>query len=88
MGVNTGVATVGNFGSAERTKYAALGKQVNIAARIQSQCEPGKVLLGHATWLLVRDEIPCISKGELELKGLHKPMPAYEVTARKQLASR
>ncbi len=81
MGINTGVATVGNFGSAERTKYTALGKQVNIAARIQSQCEPGKVLLGQATWLLVRDEIPCTPKGELELKGLRKPMPAYEVQA-------
>jgi class 3 adenylate cyclase len=79
MGVNTGVATVGNFGSAERTKYTALGKQVNIAARIQSHCEPGKVLIGHATWLLVGDEIPCTPKGELTLKGLHKPMPAYEV---------
>ena len=81
MGVNTGLVTVGNFGSAERTKYTALGKQVNIAARIQSQCEPGKVLLSHPTWLLVRDEITCATKGELVLKGLHKPMPAYEVQA-------
>jgi len=79
MGVNTGVVTVGNFGSAERTKYTALGKQVNVAARIQSHCEPGKVLLSHATWLLVRDEIACVPMGELTLKGLHKPMPAYEV---------
>jgi len=79
MGVNTGVVTVGNFGSAERTKYTALGKQVNIAARIQSHCEPGKVLVSHPTWLLVRDEIACTPKGELALKGLHKPMPAYEV---------
>jgi class 3 adenylate cyclase len=81
MGINTGVATVGNFGSADRTKYTALGKQVNVAARIQSYCEPGKVLLGHTTWLLVRDEIACVPKGELELKGLRKPMPAYEVHA-------
>jgi class 3 adenylate cyclase len=79
MGINTGVATVGNFGSAERTKYTALGKQVNVAARIQAQCQPGEVLVSHATWLLVRDEITCTPKGELELKGLHKPMPAYEV---------
>lgn len=79
MGINTGVATVGNFGSAERTKYTALGKQVNIAARIQSHCEPGKVLLSHPTWLLVRDEISCVHRGELTLKGLHRPMPAYEV---------
>ena len=81
MGINTGVATVGNFGSAERTKYTALGKQVNIAARIQSQCEPGRVLIGHTTWLLVRDEIQCTPKGELELKGLRRPLPAYEVQA-------
>jgi class 3 adenylate cyclase len=79
MGINTGVATVGNFGSAERTKYTALGKQVNVAARIQSQCEPGKVLLSHPTWLLVRDQITCAPRGELVLKGLRKPMPAYEV---------
>jgi class 3 adenylate cyclase len=79
MGVNTGVVTVGNFGSEERTKYTALGKQVNVAARIQAQCEPGKVLLSHSTWLLVRDEITCAPKGELTLKGLNKPMPAYEV---------
>jgi class 3 adenylate cyclase len=81
MGINTGLATVGNFGSAERTKYTALGKQVNVAARIQSQCEPGKVLIGHTTWLLVRDEISCTPKGELQLKGLRKPMAAYEVKA-------
>ena len=79
MGINTGVATVGNFGSAERTKYTALGKQVNIAARIQSQCEPGKVLLSHPTWLLIRDQITCNPKGELVLKGLRRPMPAHEV---------
>jgi class 3 adenylate cyclase len=81
MGINTGLATVGNFGSAERTKYTALGKQVNVAARIQSQCEPGEVLISHPTWLLVREEITCMPKGELVLKGLRKPMPAYEVQA-------
>jgi class 3 adenylate cyclase len=81
MGVNTGVVTVGNFGSEERTKYTALGKQVNIAARIQAQCEPGKVLLSHTTWLLVRDDFACAPKGELTLKGLNKPMSAYEVVS-------
>lgn len=81
MGVNTGIATVGNFGAEDRTKYTALGKQVNVAARIQAQCQPGRVIISHPTWLLVRDEISCVPKGELTLKGLHKPMPAYEVQA-------
>lgn len=81
MGINTGVVTVGNFGSPERMKYAVLGKHVNLAARLQSHCEPGKVLIGHATWLLVQDQVPCRPLGELQLKGIAKPVGAYEVAA-------
>jgi adenylate cyclase len=79
MGVNTGVVTVGNFGSPERMKYAALGRHVNIAARLQAICRPGQVVLSHATWLLVRHEIPCTPGGETMLKGLHTPVKIYEV---------
>lgn len=79
MGVNTGVVTVGNFGSPERMKYAALGRHVNIAARLQAISRPGQVMLSHATWLLVKDEIPCTPGGETMLKGLHTPVKVYEV---------
>jgi class 3 adenylate cyclase len=78
MGINTGVVTIGNFGSPERMKYAALGKHVNLAARLQANCEPGKVLLSHATWLLVHQHLPCVPKGEMALKGIHKPVMTYE----------
>jgi hypothetical protein len=33
----------------------------------------------HDARRVVRDEISCVPKGELTLKGLHKPMPAYEM---------
>lgn len=79
MGVNTGVVTVGNFGSAHRRKYAALGKHVNLAGRIQSFCEPGKVLISYATWLLVREQIQCLPMGEQIFKGITKPVALYEV---------
>ncbi len=82
MGINTGVATIGNFGSEGRTKYAALGRSVNLAARIQTQCEPGRVLLSHATWLLVNGQIPCTPKSEMQLKGINKPVMTYEVADR------
>jgi class 3 adenylate cyclase len=81
MGINTGVVTIGSFGSHERMKYAVLGKHVNVAARLQSHCEPGKVLLSQATWLLVREEIPCLCRGETSLKGIQKPVAVYEVQA-------
>ena len=79
IGINTGVVTVGNFGSPERMKYAALGRHVNAAARLQTSCPPGGILLTHGTWMLVRDEIPCSPNGELTLKGLHKPVGTYLV---------
>jgi class 3 adenylate cyclase len=79
MGINTGVVTVGNFGSPDRMKYAALGKHVNLAARLQAHCEPGKVLLSHSTWLLVHDHIACAPRGELQLKGINRPVMSYEL---------
>jgi class 3 adenylate cyclase len=79
IGINTGMASVGNYGSAGRLTYSAIGNQTNLAARIQSDCEPGKVLVSHSTWALVKDEIACVDKGESEVKGLHYPVRVYEV---------
>jgi class 3 adenylate cyclase len=81
MGLDTGVVTVGNFGSQERMKYAVLGRHVNLAARLQSLCEPGRVLMSRATWLLVNAQVRCSAKGEVQLKGIQKPVEIYEVEA-------
>jgi len=78
IGINTGVASVGNFGSRGRMDYTAVGRQVNLAARLQAACEPGKVLISHATWALVNDEIPCVPRGAIQVKGLHHPVRVYE----------
>lgn len=81
IGINTGVASVGNFGARGRMDYTAIGRQVNIAARLQVSCEPGKVLISHPTWVLVRDEVPCTAKGEIQVKGTRDPVKVYEVAA-------
>jgi class 3 adenylate cyclase len=81
IGINTGVASVGNFGSKGRVDYTAIGRQVNLAARLQVNCDPGKVLLSHATWSLVHDEVPCTAKGEVQVKGFRLPVKVYEVAA-------
>ena len=80
IGINTGFASVGDFGSRGRMVYTAIGIQANLAARIQAQCEPGKVLVSHSTWALVHEEIPCISRGEIQVKGIHYPVKVYEVS--------
>ena len=70
---------MGSFGARGRMDYTAIGRQVNLAARVQARCEPGGILISHATWSLVRDEIPCAARGELQVKGFHHPVKVYEV---------
>ena len=83
-GINTGVATVGDFGSRKRTNYTAIGNQVNLAARLEGACAPGRILISHATWALVKDEIPCEEAGTIEVKGIHYPVRTYLVSDKAQ----
>jgi class 3 adenylate cyclase len=77
IGINTGMVSVGSYGSEGRMTYTAIGLQTNIAARIQARCEPGDILLSDATWQLVQGEIPCESRGTMEIKGVHYPVATY-----------
>jgi len=79
MGINSGMVTIGHFGSPDRMKYTALGTHVNVAARIQAVCEPGQVLISQATWLLVNDQIDCRPCGEVQLKGIQRPVTIYQL---------
>jgi adenylate cyclase len=79
IGINTGVASVGTFGAKGRLDYTAIGRQVNLAARLQAACTPGCILLSQATWLLVNRSIRCVPRGEIEVKGVHHPVQIYEV---------
>jgi adenylate cyclase len=79
IGINTGVASVGTFGAHARMDYTAIGRQVNIAARLQVVCEPGRILLSQPTWLLVQDAIRCVPKGEIDIKGVRHLVTVYEV---------
>lgn len=79
MGINTGMATVGNLGSQQRIDYTAIGRQVNLASQINFHCDPDSVLISLSTWTLVRDEIPCEPKGEIQVTGLHQSVRVFEV---------
>lgn len=78
-GINTGMATVGSFGSRRRSEYSAMGMQVNLASRLETACQPGSILISHATWALVNDQIDCRPVGRITVKGFSRPIRAYEV---------
>jgi len=79
MGISTGYATVGNFGAENRMDYTIIGKEVNLAARLESLAEPGEILISYETFSLIKDRILCRDKGEITVKGFTKPVPIYEV---------
>ena len=78
-GINTGMATVGSFGSGQRSEYSAMGMQVNLASRLETACEPGGILISHSTWALINDQFDCRSKETIKAKGFSRPIRAYEV---------
>jgi class 3 adenylate cyclase len=78
-GINTGMATVGSFGSRQRSEYSAMGMQVNLASRLETACKPGGILISHSTWALVNDRIETWPHATIEVKGFSRPIRAYEV---------
>jgi class 3 adenylate cyclase len=81
IGVNTGPAALAVVGGGRQRSFTAIGDTTNVAARLQAAADPGSVLIGEATYELVRQEIPARPHGELELRGKPVPVPVYEVFA-------
>jgi len=83
-GINTGMATVGGYGSKDRREYTAMGTQVNLTSRLESSCEPGGILISHSTWALVKSKISCEPMGQITMKGFHRPVRTYGVVLEPQ----
>jgi class 3 adenylate cyclase len=78
-GINTGMANVGNYGSEGFMEYLAIGMSTNLASRLEQACDPGEIFLSHATWGLIKDDVPCEEVGTIEVKGFHYPIQTYRV---------
>ena len=79
MGVTTGYCHVGNFGSESRMSYTIIGRDANLAARLQSVASPDEILISHETYMMIRDKIMCREKGAVTLRGIAKPIQVWEV---------
>jgi class 3 adenylate cyclase/tetratricopeptide (TPR) repeat protein len=66
MGVNTGEVVAGDPAAGQSF---ATGDTVNVAARLEQAAAPGEILLGEATYGLVRDAVEVGEPKELSLKG-------------------
>ena len=51
---------------------------LSLIAIDQGRCQD-KITVSHTTYLLIKDEIKCEPKGEIEAKGFSEPVKIYEV---------
>jgi len=83
-GINTGICTVGNFGSENRMDYTIIGNQVNLAARLQSAAPPDGIYMSSKTHSLVEDLVVANHIGSRQFKGIHKAVDVWELTSLSQ----
>jgi adenylate cyclase len=79
IGINTGNASVGFFGSDLYREYTALGSAVNMAQRLESNCTPGQVMITEKTKEIIEDEFEFIKKGSIPLKGFAEEVEVCEI---------
>jgi hypothetical protein len=59
--------------------YTIIGRDANLASRLQSAAEPDEILISNDTYLLVRDKIMCREKGVVRLRGIANPVQVWQV---------
>lgn len=79
MGINTGYCTVGTFGAESRMDYTVIGREVNLASRLESAASADEILISGETYTLIKDEIMGRDKGQIQVKGFSRPVSIYQV---------
>jgi len=79
VAVNTGEVIVGNIGSEKRTKYGAVGSQVNFTGRVESFTVGGQVLISQATYESLSHMLDVEDALEVEMKGVPGKVKLYDV---------
>jgi len=79
IGMDFGLAFVGNVGSGEVKDFTALGDVVNTAARLQAQAKAGQIVISERVYREVAERYPEVPRVELELKGKSEPVAARVV---------
>src|SRR5262249_26776428 len=79
IGIHTGRVIVGNIGSLRRTKYAAVGGNVNLAGRIESFTTGGQLLTSEDTRAHVQAPLRIDTEFKVEPKGAAQSLRLFEV---------
>jgi class 3 adenylate cyclase/putative methionine-R-sulfoxide reductase with GAF domain len=78
-GIAQGYATLGQIGFSERSGYTAIGTVCNLAARLCAEAKDGQILVSSRIAGAVEAVVKLEDLGNLELKGLRRPVAAFNV---------
>jgi GAF domain-containing protein len=79
VGIAHGFATLGTIGFEGRFDYAAIGTVSNVASRLCDEAKPGQILISPRVLMAVEDAVAVESVGDFTLKGISRPVAAYNV---------
>jgi adenylate cyclase len=84
-GINSGAVMVGLMGSdAHGLNYTVLGREVNLASRLETVSGRGRIIIGETTYQQILRTDPalaatCLEQEPTTPKGFHKPIRNFEV---------
>ncbi len=80
IGIHTGEVVIGNIGSYKRTKYSAVGSNINLTGRIESYTTGGQILVSDATCREVSPSLRFGQQIDIEPKGAKEHVTVHEIT--------
>jgi adenylate cyclase len=80
IGVAQGFATLGVIGFDGRQDYGAIGPVCNLASRLCEEALGGQILVSQRIMGCIEEWAVAERIGDLNMKGVHKPVPAFNVT--------
>ncbi len=79
VGISTGYCHVGNFGSNNRLSYTLIGKEANLASRLEAVAGKGEIYISESTHGYIAHDFDCEYAGAFSLKGFDDKVSAWKV---------